>query len=114
MTGWQKLSRNSASGTAFALLPDLSTDILRKFREAWTLAPRTAGKQLEHLRQIFKFAVESGWLSVNPAKPIKVPKVRVNPRIPFEEEDVQKLLSPEGEAMQIQSGEECLPYFSGK
>ena len=77
----------------YRLLPDLSTDILRKFREAWTLAPRTAGKQLEHLRQIFKFAVESGWLSVNPAKPIKVPKVRVNPRIPFEEEDVQKLLS---------------------
>jgi site-specific recombinase XerD len=53
-------------------MPWTNTDILRKFREAWALAPRTAGKELEHLRQIFKFAVESGWLSVNPTFALQV------------------------------------------
>src|SRR5580704_10805406 len=68
-----KALKQFADDHSYRLLTELSTDVLRKFRETWTLAPRTAGKQLEHLRQIFRFAVESGWLTVNPAKAIKVP-----------------------------------------
>lgn len=88
-----KALKQFADDHCYRLLAELSTDILRKFRETWTLAPRIAGKQLEHLRQIFRFAVESDWLTVNPAKAIKVPKVKVNPRIPFSDEDIETLLS---------------------
>jgi hypothetical protein len=48
----------------------------REFRNAWTIGPRTAGKHLERF-------IENEWLTANPAKPLKSPKVGDTDVIPF-------------------------------
>lgn len=90
---YKRLCKRILSFGGPAPLDEWTVEVVRRFRSGWTLAPRTAGKQLEHLRQVFKFCVENGWLSTNPAKAIKVPQVKVNPRIPFTEEEVSQILS---------------------
>lgn len=74
-------------------LSELQTDTLRHFRGSRTLSPRTASKELERLRAFFKFCVENEWLTKNPAKSIKAPQVKVIPRIPFSEQEIQNILS---------------------
>jgi integrase/recombinase XerD len=72
---------------------DTTTEHLRYFRASWRLSPRTATKQLERLRAFFRFCVENDWITKNPAKAIKAPQVKTNPRIPFTDEEVQKIIS---------------------
>lgn len=90
---YRRLCQRILSFGGPAQLDEWTVEVVRRFRAGWTLAPRTAGKQLEHLRQVFKFCVENGWLRTNPAKALKVPQVKVNPRIPFTEEEVSQILS---------------------
>jgi integrase len=73
-------------------LDDLPPDKVREFRNAWPLSPRTAAKELERLRAFFRFCQENEWIGNNPAKVIKAPQVKVNPRIPFEESEIRKIL----------------------
>jgi integrase/recombinase XerD len=72
---------------------DFTTPALQDFRSTWHLAPRTAGKELERLRAFFRFCVENDWITKNPAKSIKAPQVKINPRIPFSEKEIQNILS---------------------
>jgi site-specific recombinase XerD len=55
----------------------------REFRNAWTIGPRTAGKHLERLKRFFNWCIENEWLTANPAKPLKSPKVGDTDVIPF-------------------------------
>ena len=73
-------------------LVELTTEPVRDFRNTWKLSPRTASKQLERLRQIFKFAIENGWLTQNPAKSIKAPQFKPNPTLPFSEIEISKIM----------------------
>jgi integrase/recombinase XerD len=68
-------------------------DGARDFRASWKLSPLTASKQIGHLRTFFAFCMESGWISTNPAKNIRVPQLKVNPRLPFSEKEIQNILS---------------------
>jgi integrase/recombinase XerD len=94
-----KYRRLSAALQAFAerhhhvRLADLTRESLGVFRNEWKLAPRTAGKQLERLRAIFRFAVDHEWIASNPAQSIKAPKVKPNPTLPFSDGDVAKILA---------------------
>ena len=91
------LLRSKISGFAqergIVLLAGLEADEVRAFRQLRTLAPRTAGKELERVRAFFRFCVENGWIAKNPAQGIKAPQVKVAPRIPFSEDEIQKILA---------------------
>jgi integrase len=67
-------------------------DELAKLRETWKLKPSTAAKKLERLRSFFKFCVERGWITQNPARGLRPPKeidIAVKPFEPAELEKIQ-------------------------
>jgi site-specific recombinase XerD len=74
-------------------LARLSPDALREFRSSWQLSPRTASKDIERLRALFKFCVENEWLAKNPARAIKAPEMKPSPTLPFTEAEVRKILA---------------------
>lgn len=45
-------------------------DALQRFRATWPGAPVTASKNLEPLRNFFRFCVDSKWMESNPAKAV--------------------------------------------
>jgi site-specific recombinase XerD len=74
------------------LLKNLTVDAVRQFRETWPDAPITASRNLERLRNFLKFCQDAGWLERNPAKSVRPPKVTQSPTLPFETEDLERLL----------------------
>jgi len=77
----------------YVFLQQLGIDQVRGFRNSWNLGPRTAAKSLERLRSFFKFCVDSDWIDKNPAKAIKSAKVDDADVLPFNDQEVQKILS---------------------
>lgn len=73
-------------------LVDLDNQALRNFRTTRNIAPRTASKELERIRSFFKFCIDREWLTKNPAKGIKPPKVKSNPRLPFSEQELHDII----------------------
>jgi integrase/recombinase XerD len=71
---------------------DFTAPALQDFRGTWNLAARTAGKELERLRAVFRFFTQNGWIAQSPASMLKAPQVKTNPRIPFSEKEIQKIL----------------------
>jgi integrase/recombinase XerD len=69
----------------------ISVQDLRGYRESWQLSPISARKKLERLRTFFRFCYESGWISANPAKPLKAPAARATPTLPFSDEEIEKI-----------------------
>jgi integrase/recombinase XerD len=72
---------------------DLNPDSLRDFRSSRHLAPITASKEIGHLRTFFQFCIEREWITKNPAKNIKAPQLKIIPRLPFSEKEIQNILS---------------------
>lgn len=79
-------SRNAVS------LERLTVDFLRDFRDSLKHAPVTQQKKLEYLRAFISFCNASEWLSKNPAKAVKLPKVERTQVRPFTEQEIKKLL----------------------
>lgn len=75
------------------LLKNLDVDALRRFRATWPDAPITAQRNLERLRNFFRFCLDTRWIDSNPAKAVKPPKVTQSPTLPFEPEDFEKLVA---------------------
>jgi hypothetical protein len=59
---------------------DFSTDLVRDFRGSWTLAPRTAQKELERLKSFFAFCAENDWVKKIRRKASKARKSGTAPR----------------------------------
>jgi integrase/recombinase XerD len=76
-------------------------DALRGFRASRDIGARTAAKELERLRAFFRFCVENGWLDKNPATNLKAPQVKINPRIPFDEQEVQNITAQAKDAREL-------------
>lgn len=74
------------------LLKYLDVDAVRRFRATWPDAPITAQRNLERLRNFFRFCMDAKWIESNPAKAVKPPKVTAAPTMPFEPEEFKKLL----------------------
>lgn len=72
-------------------LPTLNVDDLRAYRESWEYSPITASKKLERLKTFFRFSQDAGWISKNPAKLLKPPKVKQKPTLPFSKEELEKI-----------------------
>lgn len=73
--------------------PDFTPDLVRDFRGSWTLAPRTARKELERLKAFFKFCAENGWIEKSPAQGVKAPEVRDNPTLPFSDSEIARIFA---------------------
>lgn len=71
---------------------ELDLDVLREFRNGWTIHNMTALKTLERLRAFVRFAHESGWLADNSGRKIKNPKVRQSPTLPLSKDNVAVIL----------------------
>ena len=74
-------------------LSGLGPDYISRFRRNRNLGALASAKELERIRSFFKFCVDREWLTKNPAKTIKPPKVKPHPRLPFSEQEVQNILS---------------------
>jgi site-specific recombinase XerD len=82
-----------ADAKGLRYLKELDLVAMREFCATWTQGNNTALKKLERLRAFFRFAVESKWVTDNPASKIKNPKVKQNPTMPFSQEEVTNILA---------------------
>lgn len=80
------VSRNASS------LDRLSVEFLRDFRDSLKHSPVTQQKKLEYLRAFMSFCQASDWISKNPAKAIKLPRVGRNQIKPFSAHEIERLL----------------------
>jgi hypothetical protein len=72
-------------------------ETLREFR-AWRKdAPRSATKKLERLRSFFNFAIENDWIAKNAAKLLKRPLVKDTPTLPYDGEQMERILEHAGD-----------------
>jgi integrase/recombinase XerD len=85
-------------------LKEFDPATLRRFRASWKDQNLAAQKKLERLRSFFRFSVQNGWISVNPASEIKSPKVTVRPTLPFSRDEMMRILTAIAEWV-----EECQP-----
>jgi len=73
-------------------LEALTVDGLARFREGWKLGPLTARKKIERLKALMSFCVRREWLRRNPAEALKLPQTKIKPRLPFTDEEWEKIL----------------------
>lgn len=76
----------------FERLKELNVDALRSFRKTWKFSAISAVKRLEYLRGFMRFCEESEWIERNPAKAIKPPKVTQSPTLPFEDQEIKRVM----------------------
>ena len=74
-------------------LKQYTLPLLRKCVATWPDAPLTQQKNIERLRCLFRYAVESGWIEGNPAKGIKPPRVVDKPTLPFTQDEMVSIIA---------------------
>jgi site-specific recombinase XerD len=77
-------------GISFASSMDLNA--LTKFRSTWLVSPRSATKELERLRSIYKFALQRKVVNENYALALVAPKVKPTPTLPFPADEEVRIL----------------------
>ena len=80
-----------AEDHGYLLLKQFDVDALREFRQGWKDGPLAARKKLERLRAFFRFGVDGGWVSSNPALAIKPPLQEDNPTLPLDDDELDKI-----------------------
>lgn len=76
-----------------SLLKQLDVNMLRSFRNGWPYSALSAVKRLEYLRGFLRFCQDSGWIESNPAMVLKPPKVTQRPTLPFEDAEIEQILT---------------------
>jgi integrase/recombinase XerD len=71
----------------------LDADAVRSFRASRNVTARTQRKEIEHLRAFCAFCVSNKWLSANPAKAVKPPKIDDLATLPYTEEEIAQLFA---------------------
>jgi integrase/recombinase XerD len=74
-------------------LDDVEIETIDLVRSKRPISALTWTKELAILRNFFGFCVSRKWMSSNPAKEVKSPKVKPKPKEPYTEEEVLKILS---------------------
>ncbi len=80
-------------GKGISLLKQLDVTTLRSFRNAWPYSALSAVKRLEYLRSFLRFCQDSSWIDSNAAMVLKPPKVTHRPTLPFENADLERILT---------------------
>ncbi|MCC7009922.1 MAG: tyrosine-type recombinase/integrase [Acidobacteria bacterium] len=65
---------------------------MRQFRATWTDGANYATKNLERLRAFFRFCMEDDWVTKNPGRRVKAPKVKATPTLPFTDSEMRRIL----------------------
>jgi site-specific recombinase XerD len=76
----------------FRYLKQLSVEQIRQFRATWADSANYATKNLERLRAFFRFCMEDDWITKNPARRVKAPKVKPTPTLPFSDAEMRRIL----------------------
>jgi hypothetical protein len=82
----------------FRFLKEIDALALNRFRAAWkgrngqASSGLTDLKKLERLRGFFRFALDNGPITQNPAATIRNPTIRPNPTLPFSQEEMLRIL----------------------
>ena len=85
--------RAFAARHGLLFLKQLDLELLRIFRQDWKDSGISAVKKLERLRAFLSFAHESGWITCNPGRKLKNPKVSHQPTLPFSQDEVISILA---------------------
>jgi site-specific recombinase XerD len=75
------------------LVKNVTLELLTEFRVFRPGTPNTAIKELEHLRAFFGFCRDRKWVDENHALKLKRPKDPDCPTMPYEQEEVEKILA---------------------
>ena len=73
-------------------LSQLDVPTLRSWIHSWTGAPTTRHNQHQRLRTFFRFCMEQGWITENPAKRIKNVTPRQEQTLPFSRQQYDALI----------------------
>jgi integrase/recombinase XerD len=88
-----KNMRKFANEEDLQFLKQFTVSKLSQFRNTWLLNPLSSGKTLERLRAFFTFCMERGWVDQNYARKLKAPKAPQRPTLPFEREEMLRILA---------------------
>ena len=75
-----------------APLDAVDAEFLGVHRKTREIAASTWRKELETLRALFSWCIERKWISDNPAKRLRMPRVEDLSTLPFAAEEVERLL----------------------
>jgi integrase/recombinase XerD len=82
-----------ADEAGLTVINQFDLNILRNFRESWPNRNIAGKKKLEALRTFFQFCWEAGWISQNPATKLKAPKISTPPTLPFNDDEVSRIIA---------------------
>lgn len=74
-------------------LTNMDLETLEAFQADWKEGPLARLKEIERVRAFFRFAFERHWISGNPARLLRAPKLRPRPTLPFTQEDMTVILT---------------------
>lgn len=74
-------------------LQQLTVTTLRTFRNGWPYSALSAVKRLEYLRSFLRHCKDAGWIESNPAMLLKPPKVTMRPTLPFDDDEMTRILA---------------------
>ena len=74
-------------------LVEFNLPTVSEFRGTWSDGPRSSGKKLERLRAFLRFAQRRKWVAENPASELKAPRVTLSPTMPFELDEIIRVLA---------------------
>jgi integrase/recombinase XerD len=93
MRTYRQLERELRQVWGKLSITEVSVDDVRKHREQWKIAAASVVKRLELLRGFFLFCERSGWIQMNPAKPVRSPRIQMKPTLPFSDEEWKSILT---------------------
>ncbi len=82
-----------ADKAGLTVINQFDLNILRNFRVSWPNRNIAGKKKLEALRTFFQFCWEAGWISENPATKLKAPKTSTPPTLPFNDDEVSRIIA---------------------
>jgi integrase/recombinase XerD len=89
----KKIISEFADQRVIVRLADFTQQHVRDLIKQRKLGALTSAKEIERIRTFFTFCVDNDWLEKNPARPVKPPKVKQLPRLPFTEQEIQNLIA---------------------
>jgi site-specific recombinase XerD len=82
-----------ADSAGLTVINQFDLNTLRNFRGSWPNQNIAGKKKLEALRTFFQFCREAGWMSQNPAMKLKAPKTSTPPTLPFNDDEVSRIIA---------------------
>jgi site-specific recombinase XerD len=82
-----------AERDGYRFLSELTVDVLSTFRTGWKDGALSGSKKLERLRTFMGFALRRKWITDNPARELKAPKVQLRPTLPFTHKEMVSILT---------------------